>query len=74
MTYEQEQSIYNDHCLYNENQNVQRQVHWKEYNTGTMSYISGKAMDRFQCIWIAMIGEMYELIVAFRKWVQVETC
>jgi len=25
--------------------------------------VLGKAMDRFQCTWVAMIGEMYELIV-----------
>ncbi len=29
---------------------------------GIVSRVSGKAMDRFQCIWVAMIGEMYELI------------
>ena len=41
------------------------------YGTGTVSYVSGKAMDRFQCTWIAMIGEMYELIVEYLgKWVQ----
>jgi len=27
--------------------------------------VSGKAIDRFQCTWVAMIGEMYELIVEY---------
>jgi len=26
-----------------------------------VSRVSGKAMDRFQCTWVAMIGEMYEV-------------
>ncbi len=34
-------------------------------DTGTMSYMSRKAIDRFQCTWVAMIGEMYELIAEY---------
>ena len=34
---------------------------------GTMSYMSRKAMDRFQCIWVAMIGELYKLIVEYLR-------
>ena len=30
---------------------------------GVVSCVLKKAMDRFQCIWVVMIGEMYELIV-----------
>ena len=41
---------------------MRRQVRWDEYDTGTVSRVSGKAVDRFQCTWVAMIGEMYELI------------
>ncbi len=33
--------------------------------TGTMSCVSGIAMDRFQCTWDAMIDEMYELIAEY---------
>ncbi len=33
--------------------------------TGTVSRVSGKTMDRFQCIWIAMINKLYELIVEY---------
>ena len=32
---------------------------------GTVSRVLGKAMDRFQCTWVAMIGELYELIVEY---------
>jgi len=56
---------YNDHCLCNEGQGVRRQVRWGGCGTGTVSCVSGKAMDRFQCTWIAMIGELYELIVRY---------
>jgi len=35
------------------------------YDTGTMSRMSGKTMDRFQYTWVAMIDEMYELIVEY---------
>ena len=31
----------------------------------TVSRMSGKAMDRFQCTWVTMIGEMYKLIVEY---------
>src|SRR6266566_3664203 len=31
----------------------------------TVLCVLGKAMDRFQCTWVAMIGEMYELIVEY---------
>ncbi len=32
---------------------------------GTVSRMSGKTMDKFQCIWVAMIGEIYELIAKY---------
>ena len=32
---------------------------------GIVLYILGKIMDRFQCIWVAMIGEMYKLIAEY---------
>jgi len=35
------------------------------YSTGTISYMLGKIIDRFQYIWVAMIGEMYELIAEY---------
>ncbi len=44
---------------------MRRQVHEGGCGTGTMSYVSGKAMDRFRCTWIAMIGELYELIAEY---------
>ena len=34
-------------------------------DTGTVSRVSGEAMDRFQCTWIAIIGEMHELIAEY---------
>src|SRR6266566_4614896 len=33
--------------------------------TGTVSRVSGKAMDRFQCTWVTIIGEMHELIAEY---------
>ena len=57
--------MYNDYCLCNESLDMQRQMRWGECNIDTMSCVSGKIMDRFQCIWVAMIGEMYELIVEY---------
>ena len=33
--------------------------------TGTVSRVSGKAIDRFQCTWIAMIDEIYKLIAEY---------
>jgi len=30
-----------------------------------VSRVSGKAVDRFQCTWVAMIGEMHELIAGY---------
>ena len=51
----------NDHCLCSESLGVRRQVRWGGCSTGTMSRVSGKAIDRFQCTWIAMIGEMYKV-------------
>ena len=44
---------------------MRRQMRWGGYGTGTMSCVSGKAMDRFQCTWIAMIDEIYRLIVEY---------
>ncbi len=35
------------------------------YSIGIMLYVSRIAMNRFQCIWVAMIGEMYKLIVEY---------
>jgi len=32
---------------------------------GIVSCMLEKAMDRFQCIWVTIIGEMYELIVEY---------
>ncbi len=32
---------------------------------GTMSRTLGKAMDRFQYTWVAMISEIYRLIVEY---------
>jgi len=32
---------------------------------GTASYVLEKVKDRFQCIWVAMIGELYELIAVY---------
>ena len=40
-------------------------MRWDECNIGTVSRMSGKAVDRFQCTWIAMIGEMYVLIAGY---------
>ncbi len=34
---------------------------------GIMSHILGKAIDRFQYIWVIMIGEIYELIVEYLR-------
>ncbi len=36
-----------------------------ECGIGTISRMLRKAIDRFQYIWVAMIGEMYELIVEY---------
>ncbi len=33
--------------------------------TGTMSCVLRIAMDRFQCTWVAMIGELYKLIAEY---------
>src|SRR6266699_2579059 len=55
----------NDHCLYSESQGVRRQVRWGGCDTGTTSRMSGKAMERCQCTWSAMIGEMHELIAEY---------
>ena len=38
---------------------------WGGYDTGTVPRISRKTMNRFQCTWVAMIGDMYELIVEY---------
>ncbi len=32
---------------------------------GIVLRVSRKAMDRFQCTWVIMIGEMYKLIVKY---------
>ncbi len=55
----------NDHCLCSESQDVRRQVRWGGGGTGTMSCVLGKAVDRFQCTWVVMIGEIYGLIVGY---------
>src|SRR6266566_7092161 len=55
----------NDHCLCSGSQGVRRQVRWGGCGIGTVSRVLGKAMDRFQCTWIAMIGKLYELIVEY---------
>src|SRR6266699_91300 len=34
-------------------------------DTGTISRISGKTMDRFRYTWITMIGEIYKLIAEY---------
>ena len=34
---------------------------------GTMLYISGKTINKFQYTWIAIIGEMYELIAMYLR-------
>src|SRR6266566_8707667 len=57
--------FYNDHWLCSESLGVRRQVRWGGCGTGTMSRVSGKAVDRFQCTWIAMIGEMHRLIAEY---------
>ncbi len=57
----------NDHCLCSESRDVRRQVRWGGCGAGTTSRVSGKAMDRFQCIWVAMIGKIYELIVEYLR-------
>ncbi len=36
-----------------------------EGGTGIVSRVSRKAMDRFQCTWVVMIGEIYELIAEY---------
>ncbi len=33
--------------------------------TGTISRILKIAMDRFQCTWVTIIGELYKLIVKY---------
>ncbi len=33
-------------------------MHWDGYGIGTVSCVSRKALDRFQYIWVAMIGKM----------------
>ena len=40
-------------------------MRWDGYGTGIISRMLGKAMDKFQCIWVAIIDEMYELIVEY---------
>ena len=40
-------------------------MRWGGCNIGAMSCVSKKAMDRFQCIWVTMIGEMYELVAEY---------
>ena len=55
----------NDHYFCNESQGVRRQVRWDKCDTGIMSCISGKTMDRFQCTWVAMIGEIHMLIAEY---------
>ena len=44
---------------------MRRQVRRVGAALGTVSRVSGKAMDRFQCTWVAMIGEMHELIAEY---------
>ena len=51
--------MYNDHCLCSESLSVRKQVRWGVCGTSTVSRVLGKAMDRFQWTWVAMIGEMY---------------
>ena len=51
----------NDHCLCSESLGVRRQVRWGGCGIGTMLRVLGKAMDRFQYIWVTMIGELYKV-------------
>ena len=44
---------------------MRRQVCRGEHDTGIISHMLGKAMDRFQYTWIAMIGEIYKLIAKY---------
>jgi len=57
--------FYNDHCLYNEGLGVRKQVREGGCGTGTVSRMLGKTIDRFQCTWVAMIGELHELIAEY---------
>ncbi len=44
-----------------------RYVEWMR--RGITSRILDKTKDKFQCIWVAMIGELYELIAEYLgKW------
>ena len=38
---------------------------WDGCDIGTVLRISGKTIDRFQCTWVTMIGEMHELIAKY---------
>jgi len=38
-----------------------------ECDTGTVSRVSRKAIDKFQCTWVIMIGEMYRLIAEYLR-------
>jgi len=51
----------NDHCLCSESLGVRRQVRWGGYNVARVR----ERMDRFQCIWVAMIGEMHKSIAEY---------
>jgi len=44
---------------------VRKQVYRGGYGIDTMSRISKKAIDKFQCIWVVMINKLYELIVKY---------
>ena len=57
--------MYNDHYFYSENLDVRRQIRWGGCDIGIMSRISRIAIDKFRCIWIAMIGKIYKLIVKY---------
>src|SRR6266566_3787205 len=45
--------------------NIRRQIHRGGYGTNTVSHMSGKAIDRFQCTWVAMIGKIHKLIAGY---------
>jgi len=40
---------------------------WSGCDTGTVSRMLRKVMDRFQCTWVVMIGEMYKLIAEYLR-------
>ncbi len=44
---------------------MRKQVYRGGYGIDTMSRISKKAIDKFQCIWVVMINKLYELIVKY---------